>query len=408
MTSLTSSHTKVEQEIARGTQVSIIELVQGLIEYAHECGVSDIHIDPIEGAVRVRFRIDGLLKDVFSLPKRIAPEVISRIKVMASLRSDEHQAPQDGRCRVRFTDNEFIDVRVSIVPTYYGENAVLRLLIQKKEQLSLMDMGLSEHNARIISRAMKRPHGMILTTGPTGSGKTTTLYRLAEHINKPEISIVTIEDPIEYSLSGIEQVQVNPRSGLTFANGLRALLRQDPDVIMVGEIRDPETAAIAVNSALTGHLVLTTLHTNDAASTLPRLFDMKIDPYLVASTVSVVIAQRLVRKICTQCSVSKTISATEMDSFSLPIKKYLASVRTVHFGKGCAACNQSGYSGRVGLYEVLEANDKIKNLIFKKASSAEIKKTALQNGMTTLLYDGLHKVGQGITTLEEVLRIFHD
>lgn len=374
-------HTKVDREYT-----SIIQLVQGIIEQAYIGGVSDIHIDPTEEDLQVRFRVDGLLKNSYSLPKKINGEVISRLKVMAQMRTDEHQVPQDGRFRV-VIDDGYVDIRISIIPTYHGENAVLRLLIQRSEKVPLSGLGFSTRDSSKIISALKKPHGMILTTGPTGSGKTTTLYRLIELLQSPEVSIVTIEDPIEYSLTGIKQVQVNPRAGLTFANGLKSLLRQDPDVIMVGEIRDAETASIAVNSALTGHMVLTTLHTNDASSTMPRLFDMKIDPYLTASIVNLVIAQRLVRKICVNCKVKKG---------------------EVYIGNGCGECGMSGYKGRIGIYEVIETNEEIKNAIYMKATHKEIKSLAMKHGMVSMMDDGLLKVRQGITTLEEVLRVLND
>lgn len=307
------------------------------------------------------------------------PKSSPRVKVLASLRTDEHQAAQDGRFRLRCHESDrFVDLRVSIVPTYHGENVVLRILSDKAENYSLALLGFSEDDQRKITAAIQQPNGMILATGPTGSGKTTTLYTLVKMLNQPEVSILTIEDPIEYSIAHITQMQVNPRVGLTFANGLRSILRQDPNIIMVGEIRDAETASIAVNTALTGHLLLSTLHTNDSATTLPRLLDMGIDPYLVASTVSIAIAQRLVRKICTDC-------------------RYL----------GCDACGDTGFAGRVCINEVLVADDTIREAILKKASASDIRKLAIANGMTTMLEDGRHKVREGVTTIEEVLRVVH-
>jgi len=306
----------VKTELARGAAVSIIKLVHSMIDEAQNLRASDIHIDPQNDTIRIRYRVDGVLCDAHAVSKTIHPEIISRIKILAGLRTDEHQAAQDGRFRISLEKQRPVDVRVSIVPTYYGENAVLRLLSDKAEEFSLATLGFSEANAEKVRTAIKRPYGMILATGPTGSGKTTTLYTLLKNLNTEAVSIVTIEDPIEYAIDGIEQIQVNPRTSLTFAHGLRSILRQDPNIIMVGEIRDAETAGIAVNTALTGHLVLSTVHTNDAATTLPRLLDMKIESYLIASTVNVAIGQRLVRKICEHCKTARAITPAEIKSLS--------------------------------------------------------------------------------------------
>ncbi len=401
---------KLELELSKGGDVSIINLIDFLVEKAHESRVSDIHIDPTVTHVRVRFRIDGVLEESYKFPKSIHNEMISRIKVLSKLRTDEHQATQDGRFRHDFgNSNEFIDLRVSIIPTYHGENAVMRLLSDKAEAFSLESLGFSESDKKKILEAMKKPNGMILTTGPTGSGKTTTLYTLIKMLNSPQISIITIEDPIEYAVGDVEQIQVNSRSGLTFANGLRSILRQDPNVIMVGEIRDAETAGIAVNTALTGHLLLSTLHTNDAATTLPRLLDMGIEEYLVASTVSIAIGQRLVRKICTHCKeknpMSKVLKESLMDT---PIGNMIGSYKDFYKGKGCEKCNNTGYSGRLSINEVLVADDIIKEAILRKASAVEIKKLAISRGMTTMLEDGFSKVLTGETTIEEIMRVIHE
>ncbi len=399
------SQTKVLDELSRGMNISIINLVDGLIAHAEEVLASDIHIDPIEQSLRVRFRIDGVLADVFLFPKSIHSEVISRIKVLAGLRTDEHQTGQDGRFR---SSCGKIDMRVSIIPTYYGENVVLRLLSQKAEQFTLESLGFSASDQEKILKAIEKPHGMILSTGPTGSGKTTTLYTLITLLRKKEISMVTIEDPIEYAMEGVKQIQVNARSGLTFANGLRYVLRQDPNIIMVGEIRDAETANIAVNTSLTGHLLLSTLHTNDAATTLPRLLDMKIDTYLIASTIQMVIGQRLVRKICVSCKVVREISVAEQESLARFLSEIqIGKGRTFYRGGGCDFCKGSGYSGRIGVNEVLVSDDGIREAILRKASSTEIKQIAIRNGMTTMLQDGWSKAVAGVTTIEEVLRILH-
>ncbi len=398
------------KELVGDGEVSIIRLVDALVENAYKADTSDIHVDPEEKDVRVRFRIDGVLHDAFSFPKELHSEIITRIKVLSGLRTDEHQAAQDGRFRIRTKDGADIDVRVSVAPTYYGENSVMRLLVPQVEQYALENLNFSERDRKIIENAIKTPFGMILCTGPTGSGKTTTLYSIIKVLNTPEISIITVEDPIEYSLSGVEQIQVNPRVGLTFASGLRSILRQDPNVIMVGEIRDEETAGIAVNAALTGHLLLSTLHTNDAPTALPRLIDMKIEPFLIASTVNIVIGQRLVRKICPDCKVKKKISEAELQSLTSALPPGFLEKKELIFyeGKGCATCSDSGYKGRVGIYEVLEVNDEVRQAIVKRADSSEIKKMSMKQGMTTMLEDGFKKALAGITTLEEILRVIHE
>ncbi len=410
----TKAQDKVEVELARGNDISIINLFNQLIETAYEKRASDIHIDPLAKHVRIRFRIDGVLTDAYSFPKEISNEIISRIKILSRLRTDEHQATQDGRFRYVLSEeskdpNKCIDFRVSIVPTYHGENSVLRLLSDKNEQSTLEDLGFSESDRRKIEEAMRKTNGMILSTGPTGSGKTTTMYTLIKMLNSPEVSIITIEDPIEYAVDDVEQIQVNARSGLTFANGLRSILRQDPNIIMVGEIRDAETASIAVNTALTGHLLLSTLHTNDAATTLPRLLDMGIEEYLVASTISVAIGQRLVRKICTNCR-EKVPATTAMKNAlaQIPHASVLLNSEFFYRRKGCIECGESGYRGRICINEVLVADNEIKEAILRRASANEIKKIAVKNGMTTMFEDGFQKVKNGFTTVEEVLRVIHE
>lgn len=404
-----TTKTKIEEELKRGVNFSMIDLVDQLIKYGHESRASDIHIDPNEKEVQIRFRVDGVLQDVFTFPREIKSEVVSRIKVLAGLRTDEHQSAQDGRFRSLFQDIGPVDIRVSIVPTYYGENTVLRLLSDKAEEFTLDLLGFSDTDVENVLRAIRRPYGMILATGPTGSGKTTTLYTLIKLLNTKEISIITIEDPIEYSVERISQIQVNPRTGLSFANGLRSVLRQDPDIIMVGEIRDPETASLAVNTALTGHLLLSTLHTNDAATTLPRLLDMKIEPYLVASTVNLAIAQRLVRKICPICKEKKTISDSERKSLKVIFPDILlVSTKNFYRGKGCDRCGQSGYRGRLGIYEVMVVDEGIRDAFLRKASANEIRQLAISKGMTPMIEDGFRKAMTGLTTIEEVLRVIHE
>jgi len=393
--------------------VPIIELVQSIIEEAQALRASDIHIEPSDTAVTVRLRVDGVLQDTFTLPIGILSEVISRIKVLAWLRTDEHQAAQDGRFRATLLNGQCIDVRVSITPTYYGENAVLRLLADNSADHTLISLGFSEADQKKIISAVKRPYGMILATGPTGSGKTTTLYSLIKMLNRKDVSIITIEDPIEYAVSGITQIQINPRTGLTFAAGLRSILRQDPNIIMVGEIRDAETAGIAVNTALTGHLLLSTLHTNDSATTLPRLLDMGIDTYLVASTVNIAIGQRLVRRICAHCKEEVKLTEAEQDALTeaLPTRLRLPGQEfpsTFFKGVGCSHCDDSGYSGRIGINEVLVVGSEVRDAILRKSSAMVIKDIAIANGMTTMFEDGFNKAVAGETTISEILRTINE
>ena len=401
--------TKITHELAAGSAISIISLVDALIEEAHVLRASDLHIDPLEKEVKVRLRIDGVLQDAHSLPKDIHSQIITRIKVLAGLRLDEHQAPQDGRFRI-ILNNIFIDIRVSISPTYHGENAVMRILAERAENLTLESLGLRMEDRERVEKASRNPYGMILATGPTGSGKTTTLYTILKKLHTKEVSIITIEDPVEYSIEGINQMQVNPRAGLTFANGLRSMLRQDPDIIMVGEVRDSETAGLAVNTALTGHLVLSTLHTNDAATTLARLIDLGLEPYLITATVNLVIGQRLVRKICDECKTKRKLSKAEeanLREMKLLPKELLAD-GTVWHGKGCENCVGSGYRGRIGIYEIMEITDEIREAMLLRKSSNEIKKLAQNAGMKTMVEDGFAKAFKGVTTIEEVLRVIHE
>ncbi len=392
-----------------------IKLVDLLLVYGHQNKASDIHIEPYRQKVLVRFRIDGVMHDVLELPKDLSEVILSRLKILAKMRTDEHRAAQDGK--LQFTSSgETVDVRVSILPGTEGENAVLRLLSEQSRKFSLADLGLSPLDLAIVKRAIDNPHGMILVTGPTGSGKTTTVYAVVKILNTRDVHIATIEDPVEYDIEGVSQIQVNTKANLTFANGLRSIVRQDPDIIVVGEIRDEETASIAVNSAMTGHIVLSTLHANDAATTLPRLLEMGIEPFLVASTVNAVIAQRLVRKVCDRCRVS-TAPTDEMKKLinREPELKALFKIRgyatlsklTFYRGQGCEICSHTGYQGRIGIFEVMEMTDEIKSLVVGRAAAGEIVKAAQagKKKMTTMLEDGLDKVLSGLTTLEEVLRV---
>ncbi|MCX7779079.1 MAG: type II/IV secretion system protein [Patescibacteria group bacterium] len=408
---LIEEYTKKAEEEEK--ELPIIKILDTIINYAYQNRVSDIHFEPFEKKTVVRFRIDGILHDVLELPKDIHDYIISRIKLLAKLRTDEHFAAQDGRFSETF-ENEKVDIRVSIVPVTKGEKAVLRLLSEKIRRFNLEDLGFLAKDEKVVRANIEKPWGMILATGPTGCGKTTTLYAILKILNKRDINIATIEDPVEYDIEGVNQIQVNPKTNLTFAQGLRALVRQDPDILMVGEIRDQETAGIAVNAALTGHLVLSTMHTNDAPTTIVRLMDMGIEPFLIASTVNVIIAQRLVRLICRKCIVSEEISQKEFLSLlsgvgNLPTR-FLKSIQNkekirIYHGLGCEACHQTGYAGRTGIFEVLEPEEEIKERIMQKANTDEIRTLACQKGMTTMIEDGLEKVFLGLTTVEEVLRV---
>jgi type IV pilus assembly protein PilB len=394
-------------------EVPIIRIVDTIIKYAYQSQASDIHFEPFDKEVAVRFRVDGVLQDVVPISKEVYKLIVARVKVLAKLRTDEHFAAQDGKIRIDVSEEE-LDVRVSVLPTVYGEKIVMRLLSKKGSRYTLEDLGFSPGDYKRMREAIMRPHGMILSTGPTGSGKTTTLYAILKTLNTREVNITTIEDPVEYLMDGVNQVQINTQTNLTFADGLRSILRQDPDIVMVGEIRDDETAAIAVNAALTGHLVLSTLHTNDAATTLPRLLDMGVESFLVASSVNVAIGQRLVRRVCQQCLISVPFpdNQRELMSKMLPpnsvIQQEIKKRSRVFQGKGCPVCGGSGFKGRVGVYEILVMDEEIKKLVAEKISGEEIKKVARAKGMTTMLEDGAAKVFQGITTFDEVLRVTQD
>lgn len=404
-----SAFNEITQEIPEGHDLSdyaaneppIIKLVNLLFSIALKDRASDIHIQPSDKDVRVRFRIDGLLYDMYRPTKRVQDAIISRIKVMAGLDVAEKRLPQDGRIKLRITDRE-IDVRVSIVPTTHGEQVVMRLLDKGAAIINIDEIGMDEEIKRSFISAITRPQGVILVTGPTGSGKTTTLYAALQYINTPEKNILTVEDPIEYLIPGVGQTQVNPKINLNFARALRSFLRQDPDVIMVGEIRDEETAQIAIQAALTGHLVFSTLHTNDAASALTRLIDMGIEPYLLTSSITAILAQRLVRKICPFCRETYIPTESEEELLS----RYTVNGKMhLYNGRGCEKCLSTGYMGRIGLFEFLKLSNKIRDMVNEKASSEEIKAQAIKEGMLTLRDDGIKKVISGITTFSEVLRV---
>ncbi len=383
------------REEGAGEEAPVIRMVNEMISRAVSERASDIHIEPEENIVRVRYRIDGILYESGKLPKNVQNAVISRIKVLSHLDIAENRKPQDGRMR---PDNKDLDIRVSTFPTIHGENVVLRILDKSSINLDMRELGLGGEDFGLLDKAIHNPNGIVLVTGPTGSGKTTTLYAALSRLNSMEKNIITIEDPVEYELPLIRQTIVNPKAGITFATGLRSILRQDPDIIMVGEIRDRETADVSIQAALTGHLVLSTLHTNDSASALTRLMDMGIEPFLVSSSVTAILAQRLVRKICVSCRREYVPDAR--------IKEELGAGGGTGFykGEGCQACKQSGFLGRIGIFELFVINEEIRRMVETKCSADEIKRKALDSGMTTLRRDGLNKAAAGLTTPEEVLR----
>ncbi|MBI3627124.1 type II/IV secretion system protein [Candidatus Uhrbacteria bacterium] len=390
-------------------EVPIINIVDSVLQYAYYNRASDVHIEPQDRVTVIRFRIDGILHDVLSIPKGIHEQVVTRLKILSELRTDDHFSAQDGKFRMDLDDDK-LDVRVSVVPITGGEKVVMRLLSEKVRQFSLEDLGLSPDQMKVLNEAIDKPHGMILATGPTGSGKTTTLYALLKVLNHRDINIATIEDPVEYEIEGVNQIQVNVRTNLTYAMGLKSILRQDPDVIMVGEVRDNETAGMCINAALTGHLVLSSLHTNDAATTLPRLLDMSVEPFLIGSTVNIVIAQRLVRKICTGCISSFTMEGEDLEKYKKKLglerilNKKLDKLR-LYQGKGCPVCSNKGFRGRTGIYELLVVDDAVRQLITSRANASQIKEQALKNGMVPMIVDGINKAMLGLTTFEEVLRV---
>jgi type IV pilus assembly protein PilB len=382
-------------------QAPTARLVNSLISRAVKDRASDIHIEPQEKTLQVRFRIDGVLQKVVELPIQLHPQVVARIKILSNLKIDETRIPQDGRFSMVIGNGE-VDFRVSTLPTVYGEKVVMRILDKTKGLLTLEELGLGGKDFEILDENIHKAHGMTLITGPTGCGKTTTLYAVLDRIYDVGINIVTLEDPVEYRLKGINQSQVNPNVNYSFASGLRSIVRQDPDVIMLGEIRDAETASMAIHAALTGHVVLSTLHTNDAAGAIPRLIDMKVEPFLIASSLNLVIAQRLCRKICDNCKEIHPIP----QEILMEVRKEIKVKNPIFYkGRGCNVCNQSGYKGRIGIFEVLPITEAIKNLTIKKASGSAIQEQAIKEGMHTLKQDGIKKALEGITTIEEVWRV---
>jgi general secretion pathway protein E len=380
----------------------VVKLVNLMLSQAVKGRASDIHIEHSQRKLRIRYRVDGILYDMLSPPKHIQSALISRIKIMAKMNIAEKRLPQDGRIKIRIADKN-IDIRVSTIPVAFGERVVLRLLDKTNVLLRVTDLGMPETDRAAFEELISSPHGIILVTGPTGSGKTTTLYAALSTINKTDINIITIEDPIEYQIDGIGQIQTNPKIDLTFAKGLRSIVRQDPDVILVGEVRDLETAEIAIQSALTGHLVFSTLHTNDSAGAVTRLIDMGIEPFLVTSSVSAILAQRLVRVICPQCREPYTPDRESLEKVG--ISPEMARGATIYRGRGCPACLDTGFRGRTGIFEFMLLDEKIKTLILKTSDANALKRAAIEGGMTTLRRDGAQKVLQGVTTIEEVFRV---
>ncbi|MBI1834040.1 MAG: type II/IV secretion system protein [Candidatus Andersenbacteria bacterium] len=392
------------------TELPIVSILDNIFSYALALGASDIHIEIFEDFLLVRYRIDGVLKEMFRISKEVHPAIVARMKLLGGLKIDEHSKPQDGRYRYK-VGSDMLDIRISIMPTFYGEKVEMRLLPAAQRPLSLSELGMMEDMAKVMEENIRKSYGMVLVCGPTGSGKSTTLYSVLNILNHPEVNIVTVEDQIEYDIKFINQTQINPTSGITFAAGLRAILRQDPNVIMVGEIRDAETAEIAVQSALTGHLVLSSLHTNDAPTAIPRFIDLKIPPFLAAAVLNAIIAQRLVRKICSQCIYSyapseELTAAVASQVMTLKIMDTFKMPKFIYAGKGCQACGGSGYRGRVGIFEVLDVSEEVRKLIINPDFSLDrLQDLAKREGMVSMFEDGLRKVERGVTTIEELLRV---
>jgi type IV pilus assembly protein PilB len=410
-----SIQSKITGEEA-ASELPIVSILDNLLAYAMSSRASDIHLEVFDEFILVRYRVDGILHEVLRIPKEVHPAIIARIKLLGGMRIDEHTRPQDGRFRYK-TGMDTIDLRVSIIPTFYGEKAELRLLSTSIRPLSFSELGMLEDTAGIVGKSIEKSYGMLLVCGPTGSGKTTTLYSVLNVLNKPEVNIVTVEDPVEYDIQYINQTQINPAAGITFASGLRAILRQDPNVIMVGEIRDGETASIAVQSSLTGHLVVSSLHTNDAPTAIPRLFDMEVEPFLVSAVLNAVIAQRLVRRIHMECIESYTPEPDVVESIRGQLKQLNipdAEVEArlpgrIYRGAGCEADGFTGYQGRLGIYEVLDVTEEIRKFVAgPNFSLGGLREISRQQGSITMFEDGLRKVERGITTIDEVLRVFQE
>ena len=390
-------------------EAPIAKIVSTILEYAMKSRASDIHVEPMEERVRVRYRIDGILYERLSLPLGVREAVISRIKILSGMKIDEHRTPQDGRFNFKFGEEE-VDLRVSVLPTTYGEKIVLRLLKKSGGVATMADLGLKGSALKTLETAILRPHGIIIVCGPTGSGKTTTLYSVLSKLNTAKVNILTLEDPVEYQIAGANQVQVNPDVGLTFASGLRSFLRQDPNIILVGEIRDSETAGLAIQAALTGHLVFSTLHTSTAAGTLPRLIDMGAEAFLLSSTINAVVGQRIARKICNDCRVSYPIPESILKEMIVVLGPLFPKSQEPKLfkGKGCEICGLSGYHGRIGIFEVMSITEKVAQLILQKTDATTIERQAVAEGMITMKQDGYLKVLEGVSTLDEILRVAQD
>ncbi len=395
----------IAREILRET-ASAVGIINALVREAYEQHASDLHVDPGSDSLTVRLRIDGVLHDAHQIPMRLHGEILARIKILTGLRTDEHQMPQDGRFSFDLSSTQAIDVRVSIVPTYYGENVVLRLLTSNTKLLNLSSLGLSTTHQELLKRSIAQPHGLILITGATGSGKTSTLYTLLRLLNTRTTSLICIEDPIEYALEGITQIPANDHGGLSFEKGLRSILRQDPNIIGIGEIRDNETASLAAQAALTGHQVFSTLHTSDAASTIPRLIDMGVEPYLIASTLCLAINQRLLRKLCTSCRATKPLSDSQKKLISEICGSLNSDLMQHRYeSAGCVECKGSGKSGRIGVFEIMPITAGIRAGIIRKASASELFEIAVSDGMTPLLLDALRKAAEGVVDLDDALAL---
>lgn len=394
-------------------ELPVIALTDNIMTYAISSRASDIHIEVLETEVLIRFRIDGILHEIVRVQREIYQALVARFKLLSGLKLDEHYRPQDGRFRYQI-GNDYVDVRVSVIPTFYGEKVQMRLLASNSRPLSFEELGFLPDMIKIIKDNIAKTYGMILVTGPTGSGKTTTLYSIMSAINKPEINIVSIEDPVEYYMKYVNQIQVNPAAGITFANGLRAILRQDPNVVMVGEIRDEETVDISVNAALTGHLVLSSLHTNDAPTAIPRILDLKVPQFLVAAVLNIVMAQRLVRKLCVNCITSYKMSDTDQEFIKAEINSVNPEAlykipKTMFKGRGCQTCSNTGFKGRIGIYEILNITEDLRRYIAEKDFTLQgLKAIARKAGFITMFEDGLRKVERGMTTLDEVLRVIRE
>ncbi len=388
--------------LTQASDAPIIKLVNNILVQAVKNGASDIHIEPFEKELRVRYRVDGVMQEIMKPPKRVQGALVSRLKIMSNLNIAEKRIPQDGRIQIKVADKA-VDIRVSVLPVAHGERVVMRLLDKSRGFSKLEDVGFSPRDYEVLTRNIERPNGILYVTGPTGSGKTTTLYAILAVLNKPEENIITVEDPVEYQMAGVSQVQVNEKVGMTFAAALRSILRQDPDTVMIGETRDQETAQIAIQAALTGHLVLSTLHTNSAAASITRLIDMGVEPFLIASSVAMVLAQRLVRKLCEACK--KPYTPDEALLSRLGVTKADCEGKTIYEAGGCPECMESGYRGRIAIFEIMEMSDKIAELTVQRADTSLISKQAIKDGMIFLVQDGWRKILLGVTTIEEVLAV---